>query len=55
MLEVGSPGQFDVLVDGQVVATRSSSFLAKLFGGGWPDPRNVVDAIRARQSAGSKP
>lgn len=55
MLEVGSPGQFDVLVDGETVASRkTASFLARLFGGGWPDPRGVVDAIRARQTSSSK-
>jgi hypothetical protein len=53
VLEVGRPGQFDILVDGEIVATRSSSILARLFGGGWPDPRRVVDAIRARTAAGA--
>jgi len=41
-----------VLVDGDLVATRSSGILAKLFGGGWPSPARVVEEIRAR-SAGS--
>jgi hypothetical protein len=41
-----------VLLDGQVVASRGGGFFAKLFGGGWPSPSVVVDAIRAR-SAGS--
>lgn len=51
MLEVGRPGQFDVLVGDQVIATRGASLLARLFGGGWPDPARVVAALRARSVA----
>jgi hypothetical protein len=40
-----------VLVDGQVVASRGGSFLARLFGGGWPDPAVVVEVVRARGAA----
>lgn len=47
-IEVGSTGQFDVLVDGKVVASRSRGFLSRLLGGGWPDPGAVVKAIRSR-------
>jgi len=50
-LEVGDPGQFDVLVGDRVIATRGGGVLAKLFGGGWPEPVRVVEALRA-QSAG---
>ena len=53
-LEVGNPGQFDVLVDGQVIATRGGGVLARLFGGGWPEPARVVEALRA-QSGVSRP
>jgi hypothetical protein len=48
-LQVGTPGQFDVLVDGEVIARRGGSFLARLFGGGWPDSGAVVEAIRSRK------
>ena len=48
MLVPGSLGQFDVVVDGQVVASKTGGFLVKLLGGGWPDPDAVVAAIRAR-------
>jgi hypothetical protein len=34
------------------IAERSSGFLARLFGGGWPDPDAVVAALRARLAAG---
>jgi hypothetical protein len=40
-----------VLVDGEIVATRGGGFFAKLFGGGWPSPALVIDAIRARSAA----
>jgi hypothetical protein len=48
-LQVGRTGQFDVLIDGEVVASREKGFLTRLLGGGWPDPRSVVDAVRDRQ------
>ena len=50
-LEVGRTGQFDVLVDGDVIASREAGFLTRLLGGGWPDPATVVAAVRARQRA----
>jgi hypothetical protein len=34
-----------------VVATRGGGFLAKFFGGGWPQAEAVVAAIRSRQGA----
>jgi hypothetical protein len=50
-LTVGSRGQFDVLLDGAVIASRASGFVTRLLGGGWPEPKQVVDAVRARQRA----
>ena len=47
--EVGGRGQFDVFVDGEVVASRSKGLLQKLLGGGWPDPAAVAAAIAARR------
>ena len=41
----GKPGQFDVVVDGKVIASRGGSMLKKLLGGGWPDPEDVVAII----------
>jgi hypothetical protein len=43
-----------VLVDGEVVATRGGSMLARFFGGGWPQAGAVVEAIRSRQGAAVK-
>jgi hypothetical protein len=48
---VGDPGQFDVLLDDRVIATRGGSFLARLFGGGWPDPARVVELLKNRSVA----
>jgi hypothetical protein len=47
-LQRGGAGQFDVLVDGQVVASRQPSVLQRVMGGGWPDPEEVIAAISAR-------
>ena len=49
--EYGKLGQFDVIVDGQVVASRGGGMLTKLLGGGFPDPDDVVAKIGALQQA----
>jgi hypothetical protein len=41
-------GQFDVTVDGQVVASRTHNVLQRMTGGGWPEPEAVVAAIGKR-------
>ena len=48
-MEVGARGQFDVLVDDVLVASRATGFMARLLGGGWPDENEVVEAVRSRQ------
>ncbi len=48
--ERGRLGQFDVLVDGHVVASRGG-LLRRALGGGFPDPEEVVAAIEARRRA----
>ena len=45
-LREGSPAQFDVVLDGKVVATRSKKFWQRLLGGGWPEPDEVVAQLR---------
>jgi len=50
-LEVGAPGRLDVLIDGELVASRGGGFFARLFGGGWPDPARVIEAVRSRAKA----
>lgn len=50
MLERGAPGQLDVVVDGELVASRTDPALAARLGGlgGFPDPRKVIDLLRDR-------
>ena len=45
----GKTGQFDVVVDGKVIASRGGNLLSKMLGGGWPDPEQVIAAIEALQ------
>lgn len=40
-----------MLADGELVASKSGSLLSKLFGGGWPDPHEVVAALHKRALA----
>lgn len=47
-LQRGSSGQFDVVADGELIATKKGNFLTKLLGGGWPEPNAVVEALRAK-------
>jgi hypothetical protein len=46
-LAPGSHGQFDVMVDGQVVVSRKGGLLAKLLSKPWPQGDEVVRAVRA--------
>ena len=46
-LRGGRLGQFDVLVDGRIVASRKGGLLAKLVRRPWPDDESLVDAVRA--------
>ena len=43
----GNPGQFDVMMDGERIATRSKGW-QRFLGGGWPTVEEVADAIRSR-------
>lgn len=45
---MGRSGQYDVMVDGQVVASREGGILTRLMGGGWPEPSDVLSAIEKR-------
>lgn len=47
-LEVGALGQYDVVIDGEVVASRGRGLFTRLLGGGWPDPGHVVEIVRER-------
>jgi hypothetical protein len=50
-LQRGNPGQFDVVVDGEVVAARKTGFLQLLLGGGWPQAGHVIAAIERKLAA----
>ncbi|MBI2391275.1 MAG: hypothetical protein HYV09_16925 [Deltaproteobacteria bacterium] len=52
-LQVGARGQFDVLVDEQVVASKQRVSLSqRLLGAdGFPDVESTVDAVEARLSS----
>jgi hypothetical protein len=45
-LTVGRAGQFDVVVDSVVVASREGGFLKRLVGGGWPCAETVIATLR---------
>jgi hypothetical protein len=45
----GSTGQFDVVVDGETIASKSKGLMA-MFTGGWPNPDDVVKRLRERVS-----
>ena len=42
----GKSGQFDVLVDGEMVATRGGSWLTRKFGAGYPHLEAVVEELK---------
>lgn len=50
-LTPGRSGQFDVLVDDELIASREGGFLNKLLGGGWPDPEAVTEEVLKRRAA----
>ena len=45
--ERGRLGQFDVVVDGETIASRGGNVLTRALGGGWPDPEAVIAKIEA--------
>jgi len=47
--QAGKLGQFDVVVDGKVIASRGGNMLSKMLGGGWPDPEDVIAKITVLQ------
>lgn len=51
VLKTSSAGVFDVLVDGERIASRGDGFLSRLFFGGWPNEGAVVDEIKKRSGA----
>jgi len=46
-LVAGRIGQFEVVVGGRTVVSRKGGLIAKLTGRPWPEPEDVVGAVRA--------
>ena len=50
----GKLGQFDVVVDGETIASRGGNLLTRALGGGWPDPEAVIAKIEAMMQRGRR-
>jgi hypothetical protein len=50
----GKLGQFDVVVDGEVIASRRPLWQRGL-GGGWPDAEDVIAKIEAKLAGRDAP
>lgn len=51
MIQVGKRGQYDVVADGQTIASREGGMLTRLMGGGWPDTEDVLAELEKRLAA----
>lgn len=47
----GEHGQFDVIADGEKVASRGGNWLTRSLGAGYPDFEELVEKLRERESA----
>jgi len=45
----GKTGQFEVLADGQSIATRGGNWFTRSFGAGYPNLARVVDELEQRR------
>ncbi len=45
-MRAGRRGQFDGVVDGEVVSTRGGNWFTRQFGAGYPDFQDVVEKIK---------
>ena len=50
ILVPGKTGQFDVIVDGRIIATRGGNWLTRSFGAGYPDLDAVVRQLETHAS-----
>ncbi len=53
VLETGKTGQFDVVADGETVASRGGNWFTRRLGAGWPDPERVIAALEERLAGGA--
>lgn len=44
----GDTSQFDVIVDGEKIATRGGNWITRKFGAGYPDLNALVDQLASR-------
>lgn len=56
-MALGKPGQFEVVVDGEVVAAKAQPGILKTLLGasGFPDEAETVAAVRARLAGAAEP
>jgi hypothetical protein len=45
----GKTGQFDVIANGEMVATRGGNWFTRGFGAGYPDLESVVQQLEKRR------
>ena len=46
----GRSGQYEVSVDGEVIASRARGFLKRLLGGGWPAHEVILRELQRRHA-----
>ncbi len=51
VLTPGNKGQFDVLADGENIATRGGNWFTRSFGAGYPDLDSVVDLLEKHRAS----
>jgi len=51
VLVPGKTGQFDVVADGQTIATRGGNWFTRSFGAGYPDLDGVVQQLEEQLSS----
>jgi len=54
-LEAGKRGQFDVIADGETIASRGGNWFTRRLGAGWPDFESVIVTLESRQGRGGAP
>ena len=45
----GRSGQYEIVVDGETIASRKGGFVKRLLGGGWPDNEDILNKLQQRQ------
>ena len=51
VLTPGNTGQFDVVVDGERIATRGGNWFTRSFGAGYPDLDSVVELLEKHHTS----